>query len=109
MNFNELKNDELKRFMKNHEAELSFVTKNLENAKKEYEIALKNFVINHITSKGGFKSKFDDALIDTLDSYGSVPLWGVIGDSGVDVLTYETMIDNEIYWLKKGQFDEEMI
>lgn len=105
METNNLKNEELKQFMAHHKAELGQVTKNLEKAKVEYEKAMKSFVINHITSKAHFKSRFNDALGETLDRVVECPIWGVIGDSGVDVLVYENMIDDEMYWLKEGQFD----
>jgi hypothetical protein len=105
MNMDNFKNEELENFMKYHEVELGEVTKSLEEAKERYEEALKSFVINHITSKANFKTRFNDSLRDMLDHVVQVPIWDVIGDSGVNTLTYQNMIDDEMYWLKEGQFD----
>ena len=102
---NNQKNHELKQFMKNHKAELGEVTKNLEKAKAEYEKAIKKFVINHITNKAEFKAHFNEALEQTLDRISGEPIWAVMGDSIVDVLVYEDMVDNQIWWLEEGQFD----
>ncbi len=98
-----LKNDELKKFMKHHNAELGQVTKDLEKAKVEYEKAMKNFVINHITSKTHFKSRFEQAYRDTRESYS----WERASDFVDDILVLETMIGDEVYWLEEGQFDVE--
>ena len=97
-----LKNDELKQFMKHHKAELGQVTKGLEKAKREYEKAMKNFVINHITSKVHFKARFDQVYKDTRESYS----WEKGSDFVDDVMVLETIIGDEIYWLEEGQFDE---
>ena len=100
---NNLKNDELKQFMKHHKAELGQVTKNLEKAKMEYEKAMKSFVINHITSKAHFKSRFEQAYRDTRESYS----WEKGSDFIDDVMVLEMMIGDEVYWLEEGQFDVE--
>ena len=100
------KNHELKQFMKNHEAELGEVTKNLEKAEAEYKKAMKKFVINHITTKAQFKKRFNESLEETIDLISGDPIWVVIGDSKVDVLVYENMVDNQIWWLEEGQFDD---
>lgn len=107
VNMNDLKKDELEQFKKKHETELGELKRNLEKAKGEYEKAMKRFVIKHITSTANFKSRFRDALRDTLDRVVEYPIWDVVGDSGVDILVYENMIDDEMYWLEEGRYQVE--
>lgn len=101
--------NELDKFIKHRDSELGEVTRNLEKAKSDYETAIKNFVIKHITSKDHFKERFIESLGDTLSLIENEPIWIVMGDSAVNVLTYENMITDKIFSLKEEQIDESEI
>ncbi len=96
-----LKNKELEQFMKHHEAEVDQATKDFEKAKLEYEKIMKNFVINHITSKKRFKSSFEQAYENACSQYQDEDATDFIDD----VIVLETMISDHMYWLEEGQFE----
>ncbi len=102
-NLNDLTLEDSDKFIKLKECELGGVIRDLERAKVAYEKAMRKFVKNYITGKGGFKARFDECYQDTRDSYR----YEEATDFVDDILVLETLINEELRWLEEGQFEAE--
>jgi len=75
-------------------------------AKEQYELAMKKFIINRISSEQNFEKDFEIA-----SNYVFESLKDQRGKDFFDnEMVLESMIYDRLYWLKEGQFDceEEM-
>ena len=75
-------------------------------AKEQYELAMKKFIINRISSEQNFEKDFEIA-----SNYVFESLKDQRGKDFFDSeMVLESMIYDRLYWLKEGQFDceEEM-